>query len=85
LPAFGVKEKFGSDIDLISEPHLLSTNTELAVISALWYFENRVSKKINIDKNTVVEKVTLLVNGGKVGLPHRKELFEKAKTFINCL
>jgi putative chitinase len=79
------KEKFGSDIDLISEPHLLSTNTELAVISALWYFENRVSKKINIDKNTVVEKVTLLVNGGKVGLPHRKELFEKAKTFINCL
>jgi putative chitinase len=77
--------KFDENADFLNNPELISNDLELAVISALWYYENRVTKRITVDENTEVEKVTLLVNGGDNGLPHRKELFDKVKLFINCL
>ncbi|AFL84191.1 putative chitinase [Belliella baltica DSM 15883] len=78
-------EKFNANIDLIKNPEMVSNNIELAVISALWYFENKVLKKIDINEFTNIKKVTQLVNGGENGLPHRRELFNKVKDIINCI
>jgi putative chitinase len=78
-------EKFNANIDLIKNPEMVSNNIELAVISALWYFENKVLKEIDVNKDTNIKKVTQLVNGGENGLPHRRELFNNVNQFINCL
>jgi putative chitinase len=78
-------EKFNANIDLIKNPEMVSNNIELAVISALWYFENKVLKEIDVNKDTNIKKVTQLVNGGENGLPHRREVFNNVNQFINCL
>lgn len=75
--------KFNMSLDLINNPELISNDIELAVVSALWYYQNSVTKALIINESTDVEKVTKLINGGKRGLKHRKELFEKVKSFKN--
>jgi len=72
---------------LTQTPGLLSSNIEIAVISALWYYKTRVMDKINtnINGNTSVKLITLYVNGGENGLPHRMELLDKCKQHIECL
>jgi len=40
--------------------------------------------KITIDSTTTVKKVTKKINGGKIGLADRKNIFEKAKDSITC-
>lgn len=52
------------------------------MISALWYYENKVN--ITIDSKTTVESVTELVNGEDNGIKDRKSKFKKAKTNIDC-
>jgi len=79
------QNNYDSTVDLISNPDLLSNNTEIAVISALWFFENNVLNIGNINENTSVAEVTKKVNGKYNGLDHRKNLFNSTSTHINCL
>lgn len=75
--------KYGTTIDLVQNPDLVATNVEIAVISALWYYKNRVT--IKIDENTTVEDVTLKVNGGDKGLSDRQTQYLNVKNNIkNC-
>ncbi|MTI89008.1 MAG: hypothetical protein FH748_13705 [Balneolaceae bacterium] len=60
------RSNYDSSVDILSNPDLLSTNYEIAAISALWYYETRVLPKIDV--NASVEEITKLVNGGKKGL-----------------
>lgn len=79
------RQNYNSNFDLVKNPELVSSNTEIAVISALWYFKNRVLKNVNIDVKTTVETVTEEVNGGQNGIKDRKFQFSKALEFIKCL
>ncbi|MFN0727875.1 hypothetical protein [Polaribacter gochangensis] len=75
------QNKYKSSLDFSVNPNLIATNKEIAVISALWFFKNKVG---NLLANTTVAQVTKKINGGKKGLQHRKALFNKAKTNIKC-
>ena len=77
------RERYNSSINFINNPDLLATDTEIAVISALWYYDNKVNSN-SITSTTTVEKVTKKINGGKKGLKHREQLFNKTKNHINC-
>jgi putative chitinase len=55
-----------------------------AVLSAMWYFKNKVLNKMTIDENTSVKKVTRKINSGLKGLTERTQFFNKAKEKINC-
>ncbi|WP_347175206.1 glycoside hydrolase family 19 protein [Polaribacter uvawellassae] len=77
------QNKYDANTNLINTPELLSTNNVIAVISALWFFKNKVN--IDIDENTTVEEVTDKINGGDNGVNDRKQKFNKAKTNINCI
>jgi len=79
------QNNYDSTVNLISNPDLLSNNTEIAVISALWFFENNVLNTGVINENTSVAEVTKKVNGKYNGLDHRKNLFNSTSTHINCL
>ncbi|ERM84263.1 hypothetical protein P872_15890 [Rhodonellum psychrophilum GCM71 = DSM 17998] len=79
------KKNYNSNIDLLINPELLSTNTEIATLSALWFFQNKVLNSVKIDNKTNVEDVTLKINGGVNGLEHRTSLFYKTLEFIKCL
>jgi len=72
------KKTYNKDINLIENPEILATDLELALISALWFFKERVLEKTNIEFATV-EKVTSLVNGGNLGLEERRNYFNKAR------
>lgn len=78
------QEKYDANKDLVSDPDPLKTDMKIAVISALWFFENNVLDKITVNGSTSVKAVTKKVNGGTNGLNDRKELYNKAKTNIDC-
>lgn len=75
------QDNYDNTIDLITNPELVSSNKTIAVISALWFYQNRVN--IDIDSNTTVEEITLEINGGVNGLEDREQKFKNAKTNIN--
>ena len=82
------RQNYDNTKNLLTNPGLLASDKKIAVISALWYFKNRVIDKLpnGINTNTSVKKVTKKVNGnGNKGLTHRKELHTKAKENVNCL
>jgi len=76
-----------SSVNLVTNPDLVASNVEIAVISSLWFFKNNVIDVMSneINDNTTVEAVTLLVNGGDTGLPHREELQTLTEANIDCL
>ncbi|HYH16508.1 MAG TPA: glycoside hydrolase family 19 protein [Flavisolibacter sp.] len=75
-------KRFNTNLDLLSNPDLVATDFNLALISALWYFEERVMKKTMIETASV-EKVTFLVNGGHHGLEQRRQLFQRTIRYLN--
>jgi putative chitinase len=77
------QENYDSNTNLISNPDLIATNMDIAVISALWYYDNKL--EIDIDSETTVSEVTEEVNGGENGIDDRKNKFNKAKINIDCL
>lgn len=64
----------GVKTDLLLVPDLLE-NDEYAMRSAGWFWKSRNCGKYAGD----VERVTLLINGGKNGLADRQERFERAR------
>ncbi len=78
------QDEYDANKDFTTNPDELATDTEIAILSALWYYKKRVQDKLTIDSTTTVLKVTKKVNGGKTGLKDRKELHTKAKTNIDC-
>ena len=79
------QENYDSSKSFVNNPELISSNKEIAVISALWFFQEKVLKKIGDLSNTSVRDVTYRVNGGYKGLSQRKDIFEKAKIYLDCI
>jgi putative chitinase len=77
--------KFLDQVNIVSNPSLVASNTDLAVLSALWFFKTKVMSKITIDANTSVKSVTKKINGGKNGLSERENYYQDALSYINCL
>lgn len=67
----------GVKTDLLLVPDLLE-NDEYAMRSAGWFWKSRNCGKYAGD----VERVTLLINGGKNGLADRQERFERARQVL---
>jgi len=70
-------------IDFITNPDLLLT-TKYACLSAGWFW-NVNNLNVKADKGnskSVVEKITLVVNGGKNGLGSRIEIFNKVYNIL---
>jgi putative chitinase len=79
------QNEYDSSVDFLLNPNALAKDPEIAVISALWFFQEVVLANENIDQSTSVEKITKLVNGGDNGLVHRKNLHNKSQIEINCI
>lgn len=60
---------------------LVSSDSEIALVSALWHFQQNVLNKITLDKDTTVKTVTEKVNGGTNGLTDRQEIFDRIKGY----
>ena len=79
------KKKYDSTKNFEVNPELLATDREIAVISALWYYKQRVTDVLDsINNKTDVDKVSTLINGGAKGKEERKELFDKLVENIDC-
>ncbi|WP_303315438.1 glycoside hydrolase family 19 protein [Flavivirga abyssicola] len=79
------QDNYDNSKNLLTNPELLSTDIDIAIISAMWFYKNNVMNKISINASTTVEAVTKKVNGGSTGIKDRKELHTKAKQNVNCL
>lgn len=64
-------------LDLVTEPELLEVD-ENAARSAAWFYASRGCLLHSGD----VERVTLLINGGRNGLEQRRSLFNLAKSVL---
>jgi len=63
-----------TDIDCLKNPDLLLEEAN-AMISALWFWDLKGLNKL-ADENNIIG-ITKKINGGNIGLSHRKELFKK--------
>ena len=76
------QKKYDKTKNLIDKPELVANDKAIAVISALWFYDNKLD--ITIDSKTTIKKVTELVNGGTNGIKDRESKFKKAKANIDC-
>jgi len=76
---------YDSTVNLVTNPDLVASNLEIAVISALWFYKTNVLDEIPVNDSTTVEAVTLIVNGGDNGLDDREDIFEECETNIDCI
>ena len=63
-----------TDIDCLKNPDLLLEEAN-AMISALWFWDLKGLNSL-ADKNDIIG-ITKKINGGNIGLEHRKELLKK--------
>lgn len=70
------RQQFGESYDFVRNPNLLSTNEDLSVISAMWFFKTRVIDHLN---TLNVENVTERINGGDNGINDRLTKFNKQR------
>lgn len=63
-------------IDLIADPDKL-TLPQYGILSACWFWQSRALDKH--DDDTDVTSETRIINGGKIGLKHRQELFDQVR------
>lgn len=75
---------FNTNWDFVKNPDLVNSNAEIAMISALWFFQTRVINKISIGEKTTVKSVTRIVNGGYNDLDKREVLFGIVEKNIDC-
>ncbi|WP_421762562.1 glycoside hydrolase family 19 protein [Ekhidna sp.] len=79
------KENYDSSVDCLANPDLLTSNKEIGVISALWFFKENILNKTTIKSNTSVDILSKIINGGDNGLEERRDNLKKAKEHINCI
>jgi len=79
------QENYDSSTSFVNNPDLISSDKEIAIISALWFFQEKVLKKLENLSNSSVRDVTFKVNGGYKGLSHRENIFEKAQIYLDCI
>ena len=77
-------DEYDTDIDVITNPDIVASVDSISVLSAMWYYKERVLDKITIDSTTTVSKVTKRINPPKKGLTNRKEIYNKAKDSLTC-
>lgn len=65
------------DIKVINHPDLLTQPAE-AVISACWFWQTNNLNAVATD----IVMATKRINGGQIGLDHRKKLFDSAKQML---
>ena len=79
------RANYNSSVNLLTNPDLVSSDKDIAVISALWFYKNNVLDKVSVNNSTSVLAVTEQVNGGTNGIGHRAELFTKTQSNIDCI
>ena len=81
------KSNFDNKIDINANPGLVASNSTIAVISALWFFQKNVLDEITVNDITTVNQVTSGINPAenKKIKKIRNDLFrDKVKPNINC-
>lgn len=78
---------FSESINLIENPDSLTNNSELAIISAMWYYKNKVVNKtlLKHNLNEPVRVITKKVNGGLNGLLDRVNKYNDCEINIDCI
>ncbi|MBP6411575.1 MAG: hypothetical protein KA313_10785 [Pseudarcicella sp.] len=77
--------KYNPDIDVVSNPNLISSDDNLAVLSGMWFFKKNVLDRIkDFDNKANVVNVTIKINPGKKGINDRQTKFINAQKTINC-
>ena len=64
-------------IDVINDPDLIVRDLNVAVLSALWFWEKN-HLNTYADRNDITS-ITRIINGGYNGLEHRMSLYERLK------
>jgi putative chitinase len=79
------KTNYDENTDILNNPNLVASDHKIAVISALWFFNENVLINKNINNDSTVEDITKIINGGLNGIDHRNQLFSRAEQNINCM
>jgi len=79
-------EKYEQDLDIMNDPDIVTNNSEVAIISAMWYFQNRVINKTHLASgfDDPVREITRKVNGGLNGLTDRISYYNNCTVNIDC-
>lgn len=79
------QSNINTENDFVSNPDLIASDQNVGILSAMWFFKDRVLDKISDISQLTVDNVTQKINGPfKAGLDDRKNWFEIAINMITC-
>ncbi len=78
------RDEWDDEVSIVDNPDLLSDVDSIAIISALWYYENHVLSDLDIDENTTVAQVTIEVQGSDDSAAERQLVYNRVNAHINC-
>lgn len=70
------KALYGDD-RLVANPDLVRTDQDIAIKTAIWYWQNRVAKHVSDFSKASVGQVTKRVNKGQKGLKQRQTYYQQ--------
>jgi putative chitinase len=72
----------GVTVDFVAEPELVASNFQFSVLSALWFYNERIGNaKLDVTI-TSADNVSVIVNGGTNGIKQREENFTRAAAIL---
>lgn len=77
------QDEFNSTDDFVTSPDLLTSNSRIAIISAMWFYKENVLDEITVNSTTTVKSVTEKINAAAAGLADRKSKFNSAKEHVD--
>lgn len=82
--------EYDPDIDVLSNPDSVATDTNLSILSGLWFFKDRVLDKLEDDEMSVFN-VSRMINNPRAkenddvnGFDDRSNRYDSATEIINC-
>ncbi|MES3631204.1 MAG: hypothetical protein PPP56_13655 [Longimonas sp.] len=75
------QDEFDSSLDFVNTPGEIESDTELATISGMWFYDENVLSHID---EVTIEDVTRLINIGRAGQEERESKTNEAEQAIDC-
>jgi predicted chitinase len=77
------QEKYNSSTNFVSNPDQVTNNALISVLSAMWFFKDRVLDKVS-DVDLENAEATVRLSGSKRTIDERQELLDDINQNINC-
>ena len=81
------QDEFNSTNNFVTNPELVGSNVEIATISAMWFYQNKVQGEVDIfdESDDSAKAITKAVRGVETSWEDRQDVYDDAVLEIDCI